>query len=413
MARPTPFAGWRMVAICFLIMNCTLGVNFAAYGAIVEAIQHKFGTTRALAAMGISMTTLTLGLIGPLVGGLLRRMSIRTLIMIGLALNASGYFLLTQVHDIWLFLAIFALMMGPGLALAGVVPCTAIISNWFIAGRGKAIGIINIPLGNALLPLMSAGLLLQFGLQGTLWGNGIVLAALLPLAWFLIDRPAQVGQQPAGSMTGHQAAAEPALSAAQIIRSPRFLILTLGVALLSAAGLAMVTHLVALATDRGVPLGSASLLLSVFGLAGLVGAPLFGWLSDRIGGGISFALLSLLQIAPWLGLIVAGANLPLLLILAFTIGLFSNGIITLFGVTMGEWLGQANIGLGMGLCYLFKIPFLFAAGPLAGAMYDRFGDYTPTIWMHVATFVAVGLTFLLYRPKQARAPINATRPSAA
>ncbi|WP_327753873.1 MFS transporter (plasmid) [Sphingobium sp. SJ10-10] len=411
MATTTPFAGWRMVAICFLIMNCTLGVNFSAYGAMVETIQHEFGTSRALAAMGISMSTLTLGLIGPLVGGLLRRMSIRTLIMIGLTLNASGYFLLSQVHDIRLFLAIFALMVGPGLALAGVVPCTAIISNWFVVGRGRAIGIINIPLGNALLPLMSAGLLIGFGLKGALWGNGIVLAALLPLAWFLVDRPAQIGQQPAGGIAQDRVAAEPALSAAQIVRLPRFLILTLGVGLLSAAGLAMVTHLVALASDRGVPLGSASLLLSVFGLAGLVGAPLFGWLSDRIGGGTSFALLSLIQIAPWLGLIVAGANLPLLLVLAFTIGLFSNGIITLFGVTMGEWLGQANIGLGMGLCYLFKIPFLFAAGPLAGAMFDRFGNYTPTILMHVATFVAVGLTFLLYRPKQPRDLVSSTRPS--
>ncbi|WP_313805950.1 MFS transporter [Sphingobium sp.] len=413
MAGITPFAGWRMVAICFLIMNCTLGVNFAAYGAMVEAIQREFGTSRAFAAMGISMTTLSLGLIGPLVGGLLRRMSIRTLIMIGLTLNASGYFLLTQVHDIRLFLAVYALMIGPGLALAGVVPCTAIISNWFVAGRGKALGIINIPLGNALLPLMSAALLIAFGLQGALWGSGVVLTCLLPFAWFLVDRPAQIGQQASGGTSETTDRVEPALSAAQIVRAPRFLILTLGVGLLSAGGLTMVTHLVALASDRGVPLGSASLLLSVFGLAGLIGAPLFGWLSDRLGGGRSFALLALVQIVPWLGLIAAGANLPLLLLLAFTIGLFSNGIITLFGVTMGEWMGQANIGLGMGLCYLFKIPFLFAAAPLAGAMFDRFGNYTPTLLMHVATFVAVGLTFLFYRPKQANHSISSTQPSTA
>lgn len=412
MAQTGAFAGWRMVAICFLIMNCTMGVNFSAYGAMVETIQRDFGTSRAFAAMGISMITLTLGLISPLVGGLLRRMSIRTLIMIGLTLNASGYFLLTIVHDIRLFLAIYALMIGPGLALAAVVPCTAIISNWFVTGRGRALGIINIPLGNALLPLLSAALLISYGLQGAFWGCGIVLAALLPLAWFLVDDPAKIGQLPAGGVAEEKGAAEAAMTAGQIVRSTRFIVLTIGVGLLSAAGLVIVTHLVALASDRGVPLGSASLLLSIFGLAGLVGAPLFGWLSDRVGGGISLALLSLLQILPWLGLIVAGANLPLLLVLAFVIGLFCNGIITLFGVTMGEWLGQANIGLGMGLCYFFKIPFLFAAGPLAGAMFDRFGNYTPTILMHVATFAAIGVTFLLYRPKQA-GKLSSARPSAA
>lgn len=411
--KAEPFAGWRMVAICFLIMNCALGVNFAAYGAMVETIQREFATNRAVASMGLSMITLTLGILAPLVGGLLRKMSIRTLILIGLALNSSGYFLLSQVHDITLFLAIYALMIGPGFTLAGVVPCTAIISNWFVAGRGKALGIINMPLGNALMPLLAAALLINVGLPGALLGNGIILAALIPLAWLLVDEPARIGQQAMGGGAVDGVAPEPALSAAQIVHQPRFMILTLGVALLSAGGLAIMTHMVALATGRGVPLTSASLMLSVFGLAGLVGAPLFGWLSDRIGGGLSFAVLSLVQTLPWLGLIVAGADLPILLALAFAIGLCSNGILALFGVTMGEWLGQANIGLGMGLCYLFKIPFLFAAAPLAGAMFDHFGSYTPTILLHVGSFVLIGLAFLLYRPKRAPDAVTSSLSSAA
>lgn len=407
------FAGWRMVAICFLIMNCALGVNFAAYGAMVEAIQRTFATNRAVASMGLSMITLTLGILAPLVGGLLRTISIRTLIITGLALNSAGYFLLSQVDDITLFLAIYALMIGPGFTLAGVVPCTALISNWFVEGRGKALGIINMPLGNALMPLLAAALLINVGLPGVLLGNGIILAALIPLAWLLVDEPARIGQQPKGGRAPDGVAPEAALSAAQIVRQPRFMVLTLGVALLSAGGLAIMAHMVALATDRGVSLASASLMLSVFGLAGLVGAPLFGWLADRIGGGFSFATLAFVQTLPWLGLIVAGADLPILLALAFALGLCSNGILALFGVTMAEWLGQANIGLGMGLCYLFNIPFLFAAAPLAGAMFDHFDSYTPTILLHVGSFVLIGLSFLLYRPKRAPEAVTSSQPSAA
>ncbi|MEJ7935340.1 MFS transporter [Sphingobium sp. AN558] len=411
--KAAPFAGWQMVGICFLIMNCALGVNFAAYGAMMETIERDFGTSRAVASMGLSMVTLTLGILAPLVGGLLRRISARALILTGLALNAGGYFLLGQVHDIRLFLGIYALMIGPGFTLAGVVPCTAIVSNWFVTGRGKALGIINMPLGNALMPLLAAALLIRFGLAGTLVGNGLILAALIPLAWLLVDDPARIGQQPMGGMAQAGAESEAPLSAARILRQPRFIILSLGVALLSAAGLAIMTHMVALATGRGVPLTSASLMLSIFGLAGLVGAPLFGWLADRIGGGPSFAVLALAQCLPWLGLIVAGAQLPILLGLAFTIGLCCNGILTLFGVTMGEWLAQANIGLGMGLCYLIQLPFLFAAAPLAGAMFDRFGSYTPTILLHVGSFVAIGLVFLLYRPNRSIGSLTSSGPSAA
>lgn len=257
------------------------------------------------------------------------------------------------------------------------------------------------PAGNTLMPLLAAWLLGQYGLHGAFLGCALILAALLPLLCSWSTGPpasASIGQHP----KGHSAAAstgEPALSAGSILRMPAFLILTAGVTLLSAAGLVMVTHLVTLATDRGVALGSASLLLSAFGLAGIVGAPLFGWSADRLGGGRAFALLALCQIPPWLVLIGAGNSLPLLLILAFAIGACSNAILTLFGVIMGDWLGQTNIGLGMGLCYLVQIPFMFGAGPLAGAMVDRFGSYMPTILLHVASFAVIGLAFLLCRPR--------------
>lgn len=409
-ASPIRFAGWRMVVISFLILNCALGVNFAAYGAMVAAIEREFATSRALASGGLSMLTLALGLLAPMVGTLMRRVPVKALMAVGIALNALGYLALTQVSHIGAMLAIYGLMIGPGFALFGVVPCTAIVSNWFNSGRGKALGIINMPAGNTLMPLLAAWLLGQYGLHGAFLGCALILAALLPLLWFLVDRPASIGQHP----QGHSAAAstgEPALSAGSILRMPAFLILTAGVTLLSAAGLVMVTHLVTLATDRGVALGSASLLLSAFGLAGIVGAPLFGWIADRLGGGRAFALLALCQIPPWLALIGAGNSLPLLLILAFAIGACSNAILTLFGVIMGDWLGQANIGLGMGLCYLVQIPFMFGAGPLAGAMVDRFGSYTPTILLHVASFAVIGLAFLLYRPRPVA--LTPSRPSAA
>ncbi|WP_179045297.1 MFS transporter [Sphingobium lactosutens] len=391
------FQGWHMVAITFVVLNCTLGVNFAAYGAMVEAIQREFDTSRAFASAGLSMVTLALGMLSPLVGGLMHRISIKSMMITGIALNALGFVALTQINNIGLLLAIYVLMIGPGVALSGPVPCTAVISNWFNSGRGKALGIINMPAGNTLMPLLTALLLSQYGLQGAFLSCGLIIAALLPIMWFLVDTPEKIGQRAKGATTDAQRA-ETVLSAAQILRSPPFLVLTAGVTLLSCAGLVIVTHIVALATDRGIDLGSASLLLSAFGLAGIVGAPLFGWVADRIGGGRTFALIALLQILPWFGLMAAGNSLPLLLASAFTIGMCSNAILTLFGATMGSWLGSANVGLGMGLCYMLQIPFMFGAGPLAGAMFDHFGSYGPTVLLHVSTFVLIGVLFLFYRP---------------
>lgn len=329
----------------------------------------------------------------------------------GVGLNAVGYAIITQVHSIGGMLACYALLIGPGFCLSGVIPCTALVSNWFVAGRGRAIGIINMPFGNTLMPLAAAFLLQSFGLRMTFLACGILLAALIPLIAMIVDRPERIGQTARGGlMRGDGPGAAATMPAAAILRLPSFWVLTLGIGLLSAGGMVMVTHLAALGMGRGLPLPSASLLLAGFGVAGVAGAPIFGWLSDRIGGGRALAALCFAQIPPWLALIVAGGSLPMLLLLAMLIGLCSNAITTLFGTTTSEWLGADNVGAGMGLCYLMQIPFLFGAAPLAGAMYDSTGGYAATILLHVASFAAMGTVFLFFRP---RPPVSASRPSVA
>lgn len=400
-----------MVALTFVILNLALGVNFTAYGSLVEAIQHEFGTSRALAASGPSVLNLAMGLLAPFAGAVMRRVPLKTLMLIGIVMNAGGYVLITQVHSIYLMLACYALLIGPGFCLSGIIPCTTIVSNWFVEGRGRAIGIINMPFGNTLMPLAAALMLQSFGLRTTFLGCAVILAALIPLILTIVDRPDRVGQNArgAGLVVEEHAAGAGEMTSAEILRFPPFWVLTLGVGLLSAGGMVMVSHLVALGMGRGLTLSSASLLLAGFGVAGVAGAPIFGWLSDRLGGGHAFAILCFAQALPWLGLIVAGGSLPLLLLLAMLIGLGSNAITTLFGTTTGEWLGKANISAGMGLCYLLQIPFLFGAAPLAGAMFDRTGGYTATILLHVASFVMMGLIFFAYRPRA----IIASRPSIA
>ncbi len=407
----TSFLGWRMVALAFLVLNFALGINFTAYGALVEAIQREFATSRALASAGPSVLNLAMGLLAPFAGAVMRRVPLRTLMIIGALMNAGGYLLITQLHSIYLMLASYALLIGPGFCLLGVIPCTTLVSNWFIEGRGKAIGIINMPLGNTLMPLVAAFLLQSFGLRMTFLACGLLLLALVPLILMIIDRPDRIGQQARGAQialddAAHKAAA---MTSGQILRFPPFWVLTLGVGLLSAGGMVMVTHLVALGMGRGLALPSASLLLAGFGVAGVAGAPIFGWLSDKVGGGRAFAILCLAQVPPWLGLIVAGGSLALLLLLALLIGLCSNAILTLFGTTTSEWLGPPNVSAGMGLCYLLQIPFLFGAAPLAGAMFDATGGYNATILLHVTSFLMMGAVFLLYRPAGAVIP---SRPSA-
>lgn len=405
-----PFHGWRMVGICFILINVALGVNFSAYGALVGAIETGFGTSRALASGGVSMLTLSMGLMSPVVGSLMRRVPLRLLMAVGIVMNAAGLAVPSLTESIYVLLASYLLLVGPGFCLFAIIPCTTIIGNWFVTGRGKALGLANIPIGNAIMPVAAAMVLSAAGLSATFLSGAVLMLALLPLLLLLVDRPEQAGQRARGAEHDDDSAVQPGMTTRQILSSRPFQVLTLAVSILSAAGLVMVTQIVGLSMDRGLDLPSASLVLAGFGLAGLAGAPLFGFLADRLGGGRAFAVLAFALIPGWLGLLVAD-TLPLLLLLAVMIGVCSNGIVTLFGATMGEWLGGRNVGMAMGLCYLLQIPFLFGAPPLAGAMYDATGGYAATIWLHIASMIAIGLLMLFYRP--GAAVLSASPPASA
>lgn len=400
-----------MVALCFVFTNVAMGINFSAYGALVGAVETGFNTNRALASAGISMLTLSMGLMSPLVGALMRRFSLRSLMAGGVVLNAAGLALASATQSIAVLLAAYLLLVGPGFCLFAVIPCTTIIGNWFVSGQGRALGLANIPLGNAVMPIAAAAALSAMGLSLTFLAGAIVLLMLLPLLLLLAERPEAIGQVARGATaTDAETPAGVTMTTRQIVSNPGFLVLSLTVGVLSASGLVMVTQLVGLSMARGLSLETASLVLAAFGLSGVAGAPLFGALADRIGGGRAFGVLAFALVPGWLGLLVADSFVALLL-LATVIGICSNGIVTLFGATMGEWLGAPNVGMAMGLCYLLQIPFLFGAAPLAGAMYEATGGYGATIMLHVASMVAIGLLMFLFKPSAAK--ITTFRPASA
>jgi MFS family permease len=395
------FAGWKMLAVAFLAQNCALGVNFGAYGTLVQAIQTQFATSRALASSGTAAMVLVMGLTSPVVGNLMQRFSLRALMMTGASLCAAGYALLTRVHDIRILLGIYALVIGPGVCLLGVIPSSALVTNWFVTGRGRALGIVNMSFFMFLMPPIAASILLGHGLQATFATISAIFLCLVPLLALVVTQPSEIGQRALGAEAASGEVAPPTLSSRQILTSPSFIVLTLGIGFMTMAGVMMVTHLVSLVHDRGIELQMASMVMSAFGIASAVGGPTFGWLADRIGGRLALVTLSFGSILPWSALLWMPADIRLMVGIAATLGLFSGGLNPLLTAVMSRWMGQANFGRAMGLCYFLKVPFMFSAAPFAGLLYDLTGGYRASLIFHIATFVPVGIMFLVFRPRLA------------
>ncbi|WP_172808095.1 MFS transporter [Croceicoccus mobilis] len=360
---------WRMLVIVFLAQNCAIGMNFGIYGTIVTALEAEYATTRTLAASGLAAMTLVMGLSSPLVGRLTRRVSLRAMMIAGALICATGYALLALAPSIGAVLAIYALVIGPGVCLLGVLPSSTLVANWFHGGKGRALGFVNMPLFVSLFPILTAFVLAGYGLEGVFVMALGVSLALVPVLLAVVDTPARAGCEAYGA----NAEAGPQADAQAPGAGP-------------------------LLEGRALH-GNRSFQLIWFGIGAAIGALLFGWLADRIGGRRAVVVQALCWTVPWALLLVLGANLPLLLVAAGLAGMMSGAIVGLCGVLVGSWLGAQNFATAMGQVYFYKVPFLFGAAPLAGFLFEETGSYRLPVLLHIASFALVAALFGAFRPR--------------
>jgi MFS family permease len=392
-AKPPERRG-LMILLAFLAQNMAVGMGFGAYGTLTEAVQKDFSTTRALAASALSVMSLVMGLLAPVVGGAMKHWRLRDAMMIGALLCAAGYASLAFVHHIGVLLAVFALLIGPGACLLGPLPASMLVANWVPeSGRGRALGFVNMPLFIFIFPFISARVLDAYGLSPVFLLLAVLMLLLVPLLWLVVDRPAGALAQAAPA-----ALAGPGIGF--ILRQPAFLVLALGAGLVVATGMTMVTHIVSIGLDRGFALPAASLLLSVYGISGAGGAVLFGWFADRAGVRFALAGVALLPLPALATILLSGTYVPLLFS-AGLLGLCTGAIIGLQSTAVAAWLGHAVFGRAMGLLYLLEVPFLFGAAPLAGYLFDITGSYRPALLLNIATLGGTAVMFLCYRPRPA------------
>lgn len=395
------FRGWTMVAVAFLAQNFGVGINFGSYGPLVATIEEDFNTSRAMASTGLSMLSLVMCLLSPLVGILVQKWSIRGLMVLGASLNAVGHLLLSMTDNIYVFLAIYGLIIGPGFAALAVIPGPTLISRWFVRDRGKALGIANMPIFIFLMPLVASFMLMRFGMQGVFLANAALYALLIPILFLVVEYPKDIGQKARGAddaAASATTAAKPAdFPTAMILRYPEFWLMCFGVGTLTALGVVMTTHLVPLMVDKGYELTTASGLLSAYGLSIAGGALVFGWLSDRIGPMVAYACSAFFLLLPWFGMILVPSSIGVYTVLVVTMAICIGGITTLHAGTINELFGPAAFSRVMGLGYLAKLPFLFVSAPLAGYFYDVSGSYDNAFILFGSLLGLAAIAFVMMR----------------
>lgn len=412
------FHGPRMVAIGFIAQSLAIGPTYGAFGPLLGEFERTFDMSRAMVSLPLSLVVLANGLLAPVIGSFVERFTIRRTLMLGALLLAIGYLVLAMARSGVEVLLIYGLLIGPGVALLGMLPNATLVTNWYTERQGTMLGIVNMPLMVMIVPLAVAWLLPDLGFRGVIILLAAVHAFALPALWFVVDRPEAIGQRPFGAAppvaTGNPVDADSPIPMMRLLAVPLFLLTTLGAGLAVGAGVSKMVHLVPLVTERGWSLDQAALLMAISGGTGVIGALLFGWLADRIGGAGALIINCVTQAIIWLILILP-VGFGVLIVDAVIIGMCGGGLITAKAVLVTRIFGRASFSRVMGLSGLMNVPFLFGLSPLAGKLRDLTGDYGLAVSLHIVGFIisaiCFGITALMIRNGRGL-PVSAHGPAA-
>src|SRR5213075_1519635 len=87
---------------------------------------------------------------------------------------------------------LFYLFNALGNVCGGPLPNQVLLSRWFTAARGRAMGVayLGIGIGGALVPFLAVWLTRAVGWQGALQVlGGLIIVVALPMAWFVRESP--------------------------------------------------------------------------------------------------------------------------------------------------------------------------------------------------------------------------------
>ena len=369
-------------------------VGFATYGLpfFYDFFVRDLGWTRRQVTSGNAYSKVVVGLVFGFAAGVTidrfgpRRLMLAGILMAGLALVGLG-----EVHGLGLFYFCY-LLNALGYVCGGPLPNQVMLSGWFDAARGRAMGIayLGIGVGGALVPLIANALTQALGWRGALRVLGIAMIAIaFPAAFFVREPPAA---------TATAAARAPL---APILRSRSFYCLALAsICSIGAVGGTMQNLKLYLSLDRGFTQGQAARILSLILIGSIVGRLLMGRLADRWPKK-QVMLLIYAIVAATIPLLAFSPTPETAQLAALLFGVGLGGDYMIIPLMAAELFGLRVLGRVMGIV-LTADSVSEAVIPMGVAtLRDHVGSYRPG-FLFLIGLAAVGAIGVAFLPRTSR-----------
>jgi MFS family permease len=384
----------QMLAAATAFVSLFAIVGLALYGLpfFYDFMVKEFGWTRAQVTSGNAYSKLVIGpLFGFFAGWFVDRFGSRRLMIVGILLAGLAPIGLGATTSLAMFYT-FYLCNALGYVLGGPLPNQVLLSRWFDAGRGRAMGFayLGIGVGGALVPLIAHALEVRFGWHTALQLLGVLMIAVaLPLIWVVKEAPAfadatdaaSARQARSGNASTHTPVGTAPIAAAgsrpRIWTDWTFPLLLIGsMCSIGAVGGTMQNLKLFLSLDKQITQGDVAGVLSLVLIGSIAGRLLMGVLADVFPK--KYVMLGIYAlVALTVPLIYAAPSLGTLRLAAIAFGVGLGGDYMIIPLMAAELYGLARLGRVMGVV-LTADGVAEALVPMGvGALRDHYGSYGP------------------------------------
>jgi MFS family permease len=359
------------------------GVLYYAFPVLVGAISADTGWSVGAATGAFSVGALVSAGGGIVVGRLIDRHGPRPVMTTGSIIGVLATVAIASAPTLPLFYVAWA-VAGLGQAATFYPPAFAALTGWYGEQRVRALTTLTLVAGfsSTVFAPLTAALLGPLGWRGTY----LVLAAVLvvvtvPLHALVLTPPWRPQERGAQEVSDRE-------HAATVLRSPRFVVVTV-VMTVGAFGLYATTiNLVPLLTGRGADLGLAALALGLTGVGQVLGRLTFVPLVRRSSPRVRIAAVLLLGAAGVIALALVPGPAWLLVALAVVAGA-GRGLHTLLQAsTVADRWGTRAFGRVNGV-FSAPVTLAVALAPAGGVAVATLVGGFP------AMFLALGLATVL------------------
>ena len=391
---PARFYGWRIVWAVFIISSTCSGLSVYALSVYLHAIlaDGRFSMTEASYASGCF--TIAMGVAGLAVGRLLSAHDIRRVMTAGAVVMAACLAAIPLIDSLWK-LVVFYTGLGIGYAALALIPCTTLITRWFVTSRSTAmsIGATGNSFGAVSISPFVALLIAQVGLdQASRWLGLAMLAGTLPLiAWVLVAHPRDKGLRALGEPPDRAPAASHSAAVAggrtRVYSSRFFMTASLAFALGMAAHVGGQTHLFNRVMSATGDTSLAGLSIALMAASSVGARFVVVYALRRISSRAMIAALLTIQGVALMacGLFESG---PLLLLAIVVYGGTLGSFVTMQALLVAEAFGVSNYAQIYAMARFLSVLGVLIGPGLMGLLHQRTGGYP-------ASFITVGLISLL------------------